>query len=158
MQIHERELPQLKEEVKGRRTVYGVGAFDLWHGGHVDYVRWLRELAGTDGLVVVQVRTDDRVAAQKGRDRPIIEQDERIYIVDDSQEVDVTFLGTEINLELKTSIHAATLFSPDVVAVGDGWRNEVELWRRHVPEAQLAVAPFPHRQSTSRIINKIRNS
>lgn len=150
-------LPKLSEELTGRRTVYGAGTFDLWHVGHVDYVSWLEELAGEDGVVIVQVRRDARVASEKGH-TPIIREDERAFIVDNTRQVDFTFLGIETPPpEVKPSIYAATLLRPSIIGIGDGWSNEVDLWKRHVPEAQITLAPFPHRQSTSRIIRRIQN-
>lgn len=157
MQIHERELPELRDELKDRRVVLGVGAFDLFHAGHMDYLRWAKDIAGKEGIVVVMVRTDERVSAGKGNDRPIIEQDEREYIVDNTKPVNFTFLGTETSPTMKTSMLAATMLRPDVVAVGDGWKNDARQWGRLVPGVEVALAPFPHRQSTSKVINKIRN-
>lgn len=67
------------------------------------------------------------------------------------------FLGKETPPGVKTSMHAARLLRPTVVAIGDGWRGDAEQWGRLVPGVEVALAPFQHRQSTTRVINKIRN-
>lgn len=158
MQIHERELPELRDEAKGKKTVLAVGAFDLFHAGHMDYLLWARELAGQDGLVAVLVRTDERVASVKGKGRPVIEQDERTYIVDHTKPVDITFLGPETSDGIKPSMHAARILQPDIVAIGHGWKDELAQWRELVPGVEVTIAPFVHRQSTSNVIRRIRES
>jgi cytidyltransferase-like protein len=101
MRILEQELSLLREEIKGRRVVLGVGAFDLYHAGHQQYLDWAEDVAGEGGIVVVMLRTDERVSAAKGKDRPIIEEEERQYIVDRTRPVDFTFLGTETPPDMK---------------------------------------------------------
>ena len=157
MLLREADLPALRHDNKGKRIVLAVGAFDLFHAGHMDYLRWARWVGGAGSLVVALVRTDERVAGQKERGRPIIQEDERAYIVDNSRPVDFTFLGTETALHLKRSMVAASLLKPDVLAMGDGWRSEEEQWRSFMPKLEIATAPFPHRQSTTRIIHRIRS-
>ena len=157
MQIHELELPTLREELGDKKVVLAVGAFDLFHAGHMDYLRWARDIAGQNGIVAVMVRTDQRVSAGKGKERPVIEEGEREYIVANTKPVDVTFFGTETPHGIKTSMHAAKLLRPNIVAIGDGWRDDSAQWGSLVPGVEVALAPFPHRQSTSRIIQKVRN-
>lgn len=58
---------------------YATGTFDLLHGGHLDYLEWAWEQCD---LLLVSVRSDQRVRAAKGQDRPVIDQTARAQAID----------------------------------------------------------------------------
>jgi cytidyltransferase-like protein len=157
MKLHERELPDLRRSIGSRPIVFEAGAFDGLHGGHVQYVKWGRELAGSDGVTVALVRTDRRIRQVKGPPNPLFPQDERLDVVDTLRPVDYAFLASDKVTGMKPSIHAALLLQPDIVAIGDGWKDELPLWRVALPNARIVIAPFPHIDSTTAVINRIRN-
>ncbi len=53
MRLLKTELPLLRKELKGKKIVSAIGAFDLFHVGHMDYLRWARQISGKGGLAVV---------------------------------------------------------------------------------------------------------
>lgn len=86
------ELPKLSRT----NTAYTAGSFDLFHKGHVDYLRKLKERFPKH-KIVVGVLPDKRVAAKKGAGRPIIGQRERLVVVDSIRYVDYTFICPFLN-------------------------------------------------------------
>src|SRR6516225_5102169 len=72
-------------QASGRRVVFTNGVFDLLHPGHVRYLRHARRLG--DALIV-GVNSDRSVRANKGSDRPLTPEMERVEILEALQCVD----------------------------------------------------------------------
>lgn len=74
------ELKKIVEAQKrrGRRIVLANGCFDLFHVGHV---RYLRESAGQGDVLVVALNSDSSVRALKGAGRPLLPQTERAEVL-----------------------------------------------------------------------------
>lgn len=68
--------------------VYSGGTYDLFHWGHVEMLRRLRDIAGPDGVVIVAVNTDEFVEQFKGK-RPVMSLEERMAVVAACRYVDV---------------------------------------------------------------------
>ena len=65
------------------------GCFDLIHAGHLDYLIKAKHLGD---VLIVALNTDSSVKRIKGDKRPILEQDERAFIISHLKPVDfVTF-------------------------------------------------------------------
>lgn len=84
---------------KNHDKVIGLfkGTFDLIHH---DHIRIMQEIKKKCEILVVEIKTDEDVRNKKGSNRPIINQQERAYIVDNIKCVDYTIIG---NRKEKTS-------------------------------------------------------
>jgi glycerol-3-phosphate cytidylyltransferase len=56
--------------------IYTGGTFDLFHWGHVELLRRIKDMAGRDGQVIVSLNTDEFVEEYKGK-KPVMSYDER---------------------------------------------------------------------------------
>ena len=84
-------ISQLKKEKK--TVVFTNGVFDLIHAGHVDYLVKAKQLGD---VLVLALNTDSSVKRIKGDKRPILQQDERAFIVSNLKPVDyVTFFDED---------------------------------------------------------------
>jgi len=97
-----------KEKKRGKRIVLANGCFDLIHVGHV---RYLKEAKKRGDILVVALNSDSSVRRLKGKGRPILEEDERLEILDSFYFVDYLVLFDEDNVErilltLKPHVHA----------------------------------------------------
>jgi len=81
------DLKEIRKKHQGKKIVTCAGCFDLFHVGHLNYLR--RGKQQGDILVVV-VRDDKTLKKYKGEDRPIIDEDQRVEIVDSIKYVDYT--------------------------------------------------------------------
>jgi len=68
--------------------VYTGGTFDLFHRGHVELLRRLRNIAGSDGVVIVSVNTDEFVEEYKGAS-PVMSLEERMAVISACRYVDI---------------------------------------------------------------------
>lgn len=96
-------------------TVYTGGTFDLFHAGHV---RFLRQCAKI-GYVTVSVNTDDFVMRYKGK-APIIKLEDRITVLDSCRWV-AQVVVNEGDEDSKVAIEKV---NPDVIAIGSDWQTK----------------------------------
>jgi len=95
--------------------VYTGGTFDLFHAGHVNFLRKCSQL----GSVVVSLNTDEFIEEYKGRP-PIMSFTERATVVGACRYVDqvVTNVGGADSTE------AIDINDPDIIAIGSDWARK----------------------------------
>jgi len=106
-------LAELKKVIetqkrRGRRVVLANGCFDLFHVGHI---RYLRESAGQGDILVVALNSDASVRSLKGAGRPLLPQRERAEVLASFEFVDYITIFREPNVEkvllaLKPNVHS----------------------------------------------------
>ncbi len=105
-------------------TVFTNGCFDLFHYGHVDFLRRCRRLGSR---LIVGLNTDASIRRLKGAQRPIIAECWRQDIVAACRYVDEVHLFDE-----DTPVHLIDLLRPDILVKGPGYSAA------NMPEAALA--------------------
>ncbi|HEX9252224.1 MAG TPA: D-glycero-beta-D-manno-heptose 1-phosphate adenylyltransferase [Ignavibacteriaceae bacterium] len=142
-----RIISQLKKEKK--KVVFTNGVFDLIHAGHVDYLVKAKKLGD---VLVLALNTDSSVKRIKGDKRPILQQDERAFIVSNLKPVDyVTFFDEDTPAEIISDL------IPDVLVKGADWAID-KIVGREVVEAnggEVKAIKFVNEQSTSKVIKII---
>ena len=86
----------LQEERKGKTVVLATGTFDLFHYNHLKYLADAKE----KGDILVVAVKNNKCAALKGKGRPIIDEEQRVAIIDAIKYVDYTIL-VDYNPEIK---------------------------------------------------------
>ena len=88
------ELVEIINELKdmGKRIVLTQGSYDLLHIGHFKY---LEEGRAQGDILVVGVDSDAKVKKRKGKNRPIISEDERLQALTYLHAVDIVTLKNE---------------------------------------------------------------
>lgn len=139
---------QLKSE--GKKVVFTNGVFDLIHSGHVDYLVKAKEMGD---VLILALNSDSSVKRIKGNKRPILEQNERAFIVSNLKPVDyVTFFEEDTPAEIISDL------IPDVLVKGADWALD-KIVGREVVEAsggEVKNIKFINEQSTSNIIQIIK--
>ncbi|KAJ2652669.1 choline phosphate cytidylyltransferase [Coemansia sp. RSA 1287] len=79
-----------REPAPGDRVVYVDGAFDLFHTGHIEFLRRARELGD---YLLVGVHDDQTVNAVKGSSFPVMNLQERVLGVLQCRYVDEVVIG-----------------------------------------------------------------
>lgn len=97
--------------------IFVNGSFDLLHTGHLDMLFYAKRL-GTH--LHVAIDTDERIAEQKGADRPINPLHIRKAIMSSLKPVDsVSVFGTDDEL-----INTIRAYSPNIMVKGSDWRGK----------------------------------
>lgn len=162
------DLVRVLGENPGKKVVLASGTFDLFHYDHLQYLKG----AMLQGDILVVAVKSNKCARLKGSNRPIIDEEERMAIVDNIKGVDYTIrvdydesakLETEYDNESQRQwlIMFEEVFKqlrPDILYHED---NQVlktareRLFEKY--EVKGVPKPRGDRESTSEIIKKIAN-
>ncbi len=137
---------------KGKKLVLTNGCFDLLHAGHI----YSLEAAAQQGDVLwVGVNSDTSVRKLKGNNRPIYNEQIRLYLLNALQCVQGIFLfqGQDLAEEIKK-------ICPDIyVKAGDYTLDKLNVKERLALEAchtKIMFMPFLKGWSTTNIIKKLK--
>ena len=104
-------------EVVMYKKVFVNGTFDLLHRGHIELLNYAQSQGGH---VCVGIDTDDRVREKKGPTRPIHNQEERKFFLENLKAVDeVRFFSNDKELE-----GLVKSYQPDIMIVGSDWKEK----------------------------------
>jgi D-beta-D-heptose 7-phosphate kinase/D-beta-D-heptose 1-phosphate adenosyltransferase len=143
-------LPELARHRRaGRRIVFTNGCFDLIHLGHVKYFQYAK---AQGDLLVVGVNTDLSIRKLKGTKRPIINETDRVSVLEELQSIDYL-----LRFEEETPLRLIEAIRPDVLVKGaDYTKEQVVGW--DVVESYggcVSLAPLIDGKSTSAVIQRI---
>ena len=147
------EIKSLRKEFKqqNKKVVFTNGVFDLIHAGHVDYLTKAKALGD---VLIVGMNTDNSVRRIKGDKRPILNQDERAFLISSFKPVDyVTLFDEDTPKEIIDEI------IPDILVKGADWSIDKIVGRETVEKngGEVKTIEFVNNQSTSKIIESIKN-
>ncbi len=145
-----RRLSQLR--AAGKRIVFTNGCFDIVHPGHIRYLRAAKRLGD---ILVVALNSDASVRRLKGRDRPLVCEEDRCEVVAGLEMVDlVTTFGEDTPYALIQEVQ------PDVLVKGGDWATD-RIVGADLVRARGGVVrslPFAEGYSTTALVNKVRRS
>lgn len=126
-------------------TIYTGGTFDLFHAGHVEFLRRCAEL----GSVTVSLNEDEFIEKYKGK-RPIISYQEREAVLLGCRWVDRVIP----NVGGVDSRVAINLVSPDLVVIGSDWARrdyyaQMQFDQDWLDERGIGLAYIPYTQGIS---------
>ena len=99
--------------------VYTGGTFDLFHAGHVKFLKRCQEIAGITGWVTVSLNTDEFIYEYK-KVKPILSYEERFEVLSSCKFVDYVVP----NIGGADSKPAIVECKPDVIAIGSDWARK----------------------------------
>ena len=98
------------------KKVFVNGTFDLLHRGHLELLNYARSF----GYVIVGIDTDECIKEKKGPSRPIHNQEERKFLLENLRSVDeVIFFSSEPEFE-----ELIKSLKPDIIIVGSDWKEK----------------------------------
>lgn len=129
--------------------VYTGGSFDLYHSGHVAFLRACRELAGQDGQVIVSLNTDEFIKEYKGKGL-VMNYEERKSVLLSCRYVD----DVVPNIGGSDSRLAIDLVKPDLVVIGSDWArkdyySQMGFDQDWLDERGIGLAYIPYTQGIS---------
>ena len=99
--------------------VYTGGTFDLFHSGHVNFLKRCQEIAGIAGQVIVSLNTDSFIEEYKAKP-PVCHDQERYTVVSACKYVNQVIWNSG-GIDSKPAILSA---QPDVIAIGSDWARK----------------------------------
>ena len=97
--------------------VWTNGCFDILHRGHIELFRYAKSLGDE---LVVGIDTDAKVMLDKGKDRPINNLQDRIFMLQSIKYIDkvVSFDSTK---DLENTIK---WYKPHIMVIGSDWKGK----------------------------------
>lgn len=132
--------------------VFTNGCFDILHRGHVAYLTQARALGDR---LVVGLNTDASVRRLKGAGRPVVEQDDRAYIIAALGCVDAVTLFDE-----ETPAQLIDALLPDVLVKGGDYTPGQVVGRETVERhgGRLVLIPLVTGRSTTGLLHRIQHT
>ena len=156
--------PLLKEKIKdlgilgriisrlkkaGEKIVFTNGCFDLLHYGHVKY---LEDAKRKGDILVVAVNSDSSVRKIKGRNRPIVNEKDRLGVIAALESVDYVVLFKE-----RTPTKVIKILKPDILVKGADWDKNNIVGADYVTSigGRVSTMKLIKGRSTTNLIKKI---
>jgi len=133
----------------GKRVVFTNGCFDLIHLGHVTYFKFAK---AQGDILVVGVNTDNGIRRLKGSKRSIINENDRIGVLEELESIDYL-----VRFDEDTPIELIQQVRPDVLVKGADYAKEQVVGWDFVESCggRVALAPLVDGRSTSAVIQRI---
>jgi len=143
-------IPELnRHRAAGKKIVFTNGCFDLIHFGHISYFRFAKDQGD---ILVVGVNTDGSIRRLKGEKRPIIDEDDRLHVLEELESIDYL-----ITFDEDTPLGLIQAIKPDVLVKGADYQKEQVVGWDIVESCggKIALAPLVDGRSTSGLIQRI---
>jgi rfaE bifunctional protein nucleotidyltransferase chain/domain len=103
------------------------GCFDILHRGHFELFNYAKSLGN---VLVVGVDSDEKIAQDKGPDRPYNKLEDRVYALESLKAIDkVMVFDSKDHLEWLVEIT-----KPDILVVGSDWKGKEIVGGQHAKE------------------------
>jgi len=145
------ELKKIRASLKeqNKKVVFTNGVFDIIHRGHVEYLLKAKELGD---VLIVGMNSDSSTRIIKGDKRPIINEDDRAFVLSHLSPVDYICLFDE-----ETPLSLITAILPDILVKGADWDIDNIVGKDIVEKAggKVMTINFIPEKSTTNIIERI---
>ena len=128
------------------KTVFTNGCFDILHRGHVELLRFCKELGGR---VVVGLNSDASIRKLKGEARPINKEEDRAFILEAMIYVDEVILFDE-----ETPISLIEKVMPDIIVKGGDYNSDTVVGK---DLAEVMIFEYLDGYSTTKTLQDISN-
>jgi cytidyltransferase-like protein len=136
--------------------LYTGGTFDLFHAGHVNFLRSCKSLAGYNGEVVVSLNTDEFIQEYKGKS-PIYPYAQRFELLSACRYVD-NVIPNEGGADSKISISKV---KPNILVVGSDWATkdyyaQMQFTQEWLNKNKIILAFVPYTENVSTTLIKTK--
>lgn len=138
-----------KLRTENKKIVFTNGVFDIIHRGHVEYLTEARSLGD---VLIVGLNSDSSVKMIKGEKRPIVNEDNRAYVLANLKPVDYVVIFTD-----DTPYNLIAAIKPDILVKGADW-SEDKIVGADIVKAnggEIKRIKFVENNSSTNIIEKI---
>ncbi|GAG08915.1 unnamed protein product [marine sediment metagenome] len=145
------ELINYRETARkeGKKVVFTNGCFDIIHRGHIELLERSKKLGD---VLIIGLNTDASVKKLKGEERPLVNQDDRAYIIASLKCVDAVCLFDE-----DTPAELIEKIKPDILVKGGDYKIEEVVGRETVWDSggEVITIPLIEGKSTRVFIERI---
>ena len=147
------EFKNIRSDLKkeNKALVFTNGCFDILHKGHAVYLNQARSLGD---VLIVGVNSDRSVKVLKGDSRPVNNENDRAFLLDNLKSVDYVIIFDE-----DTPYNLIKDIVPDYLVKGGDWKEEDIVGWDVVKQngGKVMSLKFIDNYSTTNIINKMKS-
>ena len=132
---------------RGDIVVFTNGCFDILHRGHITY---LQEAAQLGDRLIIGLNSNDSVRRLKGETRPLVDEEDRAYLLSALGCVDGVVLFDE-----DTPSQLLEIIRPNILVKGGDYKVDDVVGREFVDSVQ--ILSFKDGYSTTNVVKKIAN-
>lgn len=151
MIIEAKDLGAVRNKIKNEKKsiVFTNGCFDILHRGHASYLNQAKSLGDK---LIVGVNSDRSVRALKGESRPVNNESDRAFLIDNLKSVDYVIIFDE-----DTPYNLIREIQPDFLVKGGDWKEEDIVGWDIVKESggKVLSLKFIENYSTTNTIKKL---
>jgi len=135
-----------------KKIVFTNGCFDILHSGHIMY---LNEAKAQGDYLIVGLNSDSSIKKLKGSDRPINNEEDRKYLLENLKAVDCVEIFSE-----DTPYELIKIIMPNILVKGGDWQISEIVGSDIVLKkgGEVKSLSFKEGKSTTNIIEKIRKN
>ena len=139
-------------ERKNKKVVFTNGCFDILHRGHISY---LNEAKSLGDILVLGLNSDESVKRLKGPTRPVNNEQDRKFVLENLKSIDYVFIFTE-----DTPYNLISKIKPDILVKGGDWKIDQIVGSDIVLSygGEVKSLNFIDGFSTTKTINKINST
>jgi D-glycero-beta-D-manno-heptose 1-phosphate adenylyltransferase len=149
--VFSKDLESFLEQHRNKKIVFTNGCFDILHRGHVTYLAEAKKLGD---LLVIGLNSDASVKRLKGPERPINNEQDRLYVLSQLKSVDFVEIFHE-----DTPLNLIQRVRPSVLVKGGDWKIDQIVGGREVIArgGEVFSLNFVDGYSTTSLIHKIQD-
>ena len=112
------EFSGIRKRIKdeGKKLVFTNVCFDIIHRGHIEYLNQAKSLGD---YLIVAINSDESVRKIKGNSRPINNEEDRMFVLENLKPVDFVIIFKE-----DTPYEIIKNIMPDILVKGGDWKVE----------------------------------
>lgn len=112
------------------KKIFVNGSFDILHRGHIELLKYAKHLGD---FLVVAIDTDDRIQQLKGSSRPINNQWDRKFVLENIRSVDdVCLFGSDAEL-----VALIQEYAPDIMVKGSDYIGKTIIGAEYCKEIKF---------------------
>lgn len=145
------EFTDIRNKIKsvGKKLVFTNGCFDIIHRGHISYLNEAKKLGD---YLIIGVNSDSSVRGLKGEGRPVNNENDRAFVLDNLKPVDFVVIFNE-----ETPYNVIKEILPDFLVKGGDWKEDQIVGSDVVKSSggQVISLKYIDNYSTTNILKKI---
>lgn len=152
MILNVEEFRMIRNKIKSenKKIVFTNGCFDILHKGHVTYLNQAKSLGD---VLVIGVNSDNSIRKLKGEGRPVTNENDRAFLLDNLRSVDYAIVFDE-----ETPYNLIKEILPDYLVKGGDWKEDDIVGSDIVKEngGKVMSLKYIDNYSTTKILNQIK--
>ena len=134
--------------------IYTGGTFDLFHAGHVNFLKRCHQIVGLSGMVTISLNTDEFIYEYKKR-KPILNYEQRYEVLLSCKYVDFVIP----NFGGQDSKPAIEECKPNIIAIGSDWARknyyeQMQFDQNWLDERNISLIYIPYTKGISSTLIK----